>query len=232
MNGLRLLTAIVCCLSFLFGSVSPGAMGVSDKLLREQIDALVAEAYQTASEKFPCKIKTRGKPKMMRWEQVDRCLNEGAARVDWAELARRVRELAPGRSRDRVQMLRTMVEASLATRALRYEQVLALKKENVLLPLTHSVLKYLPADSLMDTAVVDKQGGTEIGTFWGVYNSEHTGGLFSGNTYDLSNFQYLDLKGEPQTPSASQLERDRYGVPWERARAQLGYRLILNEWDE
>ena len=230
MSGLRLL-GIVCFLSLVFGRVSPGARGVSDKLLREQIDALAAEAYQTASEKFPCKIKTRGKPKMMRWEQVDRCLNEGAARVDWAELARRVRELAPGRSRDRVQMLRTMVEASLTARALRYEQVLTLKKEDVLLPLTHSVLKYLPADSLMDTAVLDKQG-TEIGTFWGVYNSEHTGGLFSGNTYDLSNFQYLDLEGKPRTPSASQLERDRYGVLWERARAQPGYRLILNEWEE
>ncbi len=193
------------------------------KEVRDSIDVAVAEAYAVAAAGFPCKIKRRGKPRMMRWEEVDRCLNEAVSRVDWNGLALRldgVRASAQGYS---PADFSAAVEASLSAGALPFERLFATKDENILLPLTNSLLKFLPADSLMGLPVSDKFG-TQVGTFAGVYSYERTGGLTTANRYRLALFQYTDRNGNLQSAS-EKLLLDSFGVPWKDARSQPGFRL-------
>ena len=69
-----LLVAIFCA----FGGDSAARDDLANK-----VDAIIASAYGTVSEEFPCQVKARGKPKILRWEEVDRCLNRAVDRVDW-----------------------------------------------------------------------------------------------------------------------------------------------------
>ncbi|NWG14211.1 MAG: hypothetical protein HXY20_11820 [Acidobacteria bacterium] len=190
---------------------------------RDSIDAAVSEAYEAAAAAFPCKVKRRGRPRMMRWEDVDRCLNNAVSRVDWDELSRRlesVRASTPGYS---PAEFTAAVEASLSAGALTLERLFVIKDEKVLLPLTNSLLKYLPADSLMGLPVSDKVG-TQVGTFAGIYSYERTGGLATANKYRLTLFQYNDRNGNVQSPF-DKLLLDSFGVPWRDARSQPGFRL-------
>jgi len=204
------------------GGSAAGARDLSTEI-RNGIDAAIAEAYGAASSDFPCKVKKRRRPRMIRWEDVDRCLNQAAARVDWEALSERLARLradAQGVSETEFQ---AAVEASLASRALPFEQALAVKDENVLLPLTNSVLRFLPENSLTGLMVSDKTG-TKLGEFVGIYVYERLGGLASANTYRLFLFQYTDLNGNVQA-APDKLLLDSYGVPWKDAAAQPGFRL-------
>jgi hypothetical protein len=119
------------------------------------------------------------------------------------------------------------VEAALDAQALTYDKLFAVKNTNVLLPLTHSVLKYLPPDSLQDLPVFDRRG-TEVGTFAGAFPYERTGGLATANTYRLMLFQYRDRNGNMQSPS-DKLLLDSFGVPWKDAMSERGFRLPLEK---
>jgi hypothetical protein len=199
-----------------------GAQDVPADLV-SRIDSIVVELYQAASAGFPCEAKTRGKPKMLRWEDVDRCLNNAAARVDWEASSRRLSELAASFPKVTGNQFATAVEAAVAAHALRYEQLLKVRNPDALLPLTNTLLKYLPAGSLDSLPVTDKQG-TEVGTFAGTYAYERTGGLATANTYRLVLFQYKDPSGSMQT-AAGKLLLDSFGVPWKSALTQVGFRL-------
>jgi hypothetical protein len=191
--------------------------------MQGKIDELISGAYQTARAGMPCKQKPAGKARILHWQSVDRCLNDAAGRIDWEELTKKLENLRAGSGRLSRDELTAMVESSLSAQALTFEQVFDVSDERALLPLTNSLLRFLPADSLRDLPVFDRSG-TKVGAFAGLYTFERTGALASVNTYRLTLFQYEDLNGSVQSAS-DRLLLDSYGVPWKDARTQRGYRL-------
>ncbi len=211
---------------------SLAASGESQNLSEDhqaKVDALVVAAYESASEKFPCKVKDRGKPRMLRWQDVDRCLNEAYNRVDWEALSEQLQNL--GREGGYSENdLASAVESSLSAHAMTYDKVLKPKKIESLLPLTNSVLKYLPEDALLDYPVFDK-AGERIGTFSGPYGFDKKGGLTGANTYRMIIFQYKDPYGQVRSSSAGGkvLLLDSFGIPWKGAMSQPGFRLLSDK---
>jgi len=193
------------------------------KDVRDKVDELIGAAYKTAEAQFPCKVKPSGKAKIVRWEAVDRCLNDAAARVDWEELTKQLESLRAGSGRVSRDNFTDAVEAALSAHALPFEKVFLIKNEKALIPLTNSLLRFLPADSLRDLPVFDNRG-ERIGAFAGVYTFERKGALASANTYHLTLFQYADANGNVHS-AADRLLLDSYGVPWSAARQQRGFRL-------
>jgi hypothetical protein len=192
--------------------------------VKGKVESIVTGAYQMATAKFPCKLKSKGKPKMLRWQDVDRCLNAASDRVDWNAISGQLQNLRQT-SRMTWAELITAVESSMAAHALSYDKVFAVKDTKALLPLHNSLLKFLPPDSLQNVAVFTKSG-ERVGTFSGVYTFERSGELAAANSYRMSIFQYMDSKGDLQAPAASnRLLLDRYGVPWKDAISQPGFRL-------
>jgi hypothetical protein len=189
--------------------------------LQKQVDAVVQEAYQSATAKFPCELKARGKPKMLRWQSTDKCLNLAYERVDWEYISRRLQEIQEKGRNEPADFL-SAVEASLSAHAVIYDKVFKVKDDKALLPLSNSVLKFLPADSLMDLPVTDKTG-KKIGTFSGMYTFEKMGEI-SGTKQRHSLFQYKDVNGDMQS-SSDRLLLDSFGVSWKEAVQQRGFRL-------
>jgi len=190
--------------------------------LQAKVDQLISEAYRSAVIKFPCKLKTRGKAKMMRWEDVDKCLNNASDRVDWEELSGKLKAVGDKSGFQTIDMT-SAIESSLLTYAIPFEKVFRVKEIEALLPLSNSLLKYVPGDSLMDLPVYD-QSGERVGSFSGVYSYERSGGLMLANSFRIAVFQYTDLKGKIQTP-IGKLLMDSYGVPWKGVLKQPGFRL-------
>lgn len=193
------------------------------KDVKDKVDELIASAYRTAEQQFPCKVKPSGKARIVRWQQVDRCLNDAANRVDWEDLTKKLESIRAGSGRVSRGEFTDAVEASLSAHALPYEKVFLITNERALIPLTNSLLRFLPADSLRDLPVFDNSGA-RIGTFAGVYTFERKGALASANTYRLTLFQYADPNGNVHAAS-DKLLLDSYGVPWSAARPHLGFRL-------
>jgi hypothetical protein len=189
--------------------------------LQQQVDAVVQEMYQSASTKFPCELKAGGKPKMLRWQSADKCLNLAYERVDWEYISSRLQEIQK-KSRNESADFLSAVEASLSAHAVIYDKVFKVKDEKALLPLSNSVLKFLPVDSLMDLPVTDKTG-KKIGTFSGTYTFEKIGEI-SGTKQHHSLFQYTDVSGKMQS-SSDKLLLDSFGVAWKDAVQQRGFRL-------
>jgi hypothetical protein len=215
-SGTLVLCAVPLC---------PGTAVSQDRRaeLRSKLEEIATVAYQSASDRFPCEVKTRGKPRIMRWEGVDKCLNEAVDRVDWAALTSRIVALRQDSGAIGGIDFNAELEAALSAYALSFDKVFKVKNPDTLLPLTHSVLKFLPADSLADVTVFDKQGA-RMGTFAGTYVYERTGGLATANTYKLSRFQYRDSSGNIQS-AHEQLLLDSFGVPWKEVSASPGFRL-------
>jgi hypothetical protein len=188
------------------------------KALQTKLDSLATRIYATAATRLPCRIKTRGKPPMMRWQQVDRCFAQAVSVVDWQTASGDVSAIQREALGINDEDFRTAVEAALNAKALPFGRVFQSKNEEVLLPLTNSVLKYLPPHSLDEVPVFDK-AGDKIGFFAGVYAFE--------TSYRLSLFQYTDLEGNFQTAS-DRLLLDSYGVPWKNALNQRGFRLPVD----
>lgn len=193
-----------------------------------KIDSLIVAAYQTASGEFPCKPGTGGKPKMIKWQDLDKCLQKAEDSVDWESLAGQIEAL---RLEERLlrEDLSPIVESALSAHVIPYSQVITVKKKDILLPLTNSVLKFLPEDSLKGLPVFDKKLKKQIGTFFSSFTYEKRGGLSAANTYKLSYFQYNDLEGDLQAPTLNNsLLLDSFGVPWEDASSRPGFRLTSN----
>lgn len=197
--------------------------------LEAKVDSAIAGAYRSAATGFPCKVKAGGKPRMMRWQEVDRCLNDAAARVDWDTVSASLRGIRASAGIAAAGRFEALVQQALENHALAFDGVFAVKNADALLPLTHSVLKYLPGDSLLDLPVFDRRG-TAMGTFAGVFPYERTGGLASANTYRLMLFQYKDRNGNIQSPP-DKLLLDSFGVPWKEAMNQRGFRLPFEKLD-
>jgi hypothetical protein len=214
-------------LLILLCGIRPGSSAASGAELPKEavaaIDAAVLNAYRAASAGFPCQVKGRGKPKMMRWEQVDRCLNDAVNKVDWPAFSRQLEAARAGAAGITSSDFNAAVESSFAEHALLYESVFVVKASEILLPLTNSLLRFVPADSLNDLPVTDKVGN-QVGTFTGLYSYERSGGLASANMFRLVLFQYTDRNGQVQSAS-DRLLLDSFGVPWKDARARKGFRL-------
>jgi len=216
-------------LAALFAVVAWGQDAPVSKDLSAQIDAIVASAYRVAAEEFPCKVKTRNKPKMLRWEVIDRCLNGAAERIYWEGFSDSLKRLRAPLSDVSVAQFDAAVEASLSSHAIRFENLFTVKKNEGYLPLTNSMLKHLAPESLEGLPVIDK-AGTKLGAFAGVYSYERTGGLSSANSYRLMLFQYQDPQGNIQS-AAGRLLLDSYGVPWQEAMPHIGFRLSFDRLD-
>jgi len=196
--------------------------------LKKKVDEIVAQAYKEASVQFPCKLNTSGKAKMGRWKDVENCVNPAHDLVDWdghAEALKKIRE------DERVlhEVLAAAVEAALTEQALSFDRIFLVKEKvagEALLPLSNSLLKFLPEKSLAELTVFNKKGDL-LGTFVGIYSFERSGGLEILSGYYIVNFQYADLFGSTQTPGERFL-LDSYGVPWRDARVQPGFRLPSN----
>jgi hypothetical protein len=118
----------------------------------------------------------------------------------------------------------------MSAHAIPYNRVFKVKKKDALLPLSNTVLKFLPDGSLMDLPVFSKRLKEQIGTFAGAFTYERSGGLSAATTYRLSMFQYKDTKGDLQMPSLqNRLLLDSFGVPWEEASTQPGFRLTIDK---
>ena len=164
---------------------------------------------------------------MMRWEQVDRCLADAVNKVDWAAFSRQLETARSNAKEISASDFNAAVDASLLEHALPYESVFTIKSDKILLPLTNSVLRYVPPESLMGLPVTDK-AGTEVGTFSGLYSYERSGGLASANMFRLVLFQYTDRSGKAQS-SPDRLLLDSFGVPWKDAALKKGFRLTMEK---
>jgi hypothetical protein len=197
--------------------------------VKKKVDAVVARAYEEAGAKFPCRLNTSGKAKMGRWKDVENCVNPAHDLVDWdghAEALKKIRE------EERVprEELAGAVEAALTNRAILYDKVFLVKEkeaDQALLPLSNSLLKFLPEKSLAEFAVYNKTGDL-LGVFLDAYSFERSGGLEILTGYRMVSFQYTDLHGNAQAPGERFLV-DSYGVPWRDARQKPGFRLPSNK---
>jgi hypothetical protein len=212
-------TVLIYALLAVFEGRGSGQSSLED--LRAKVDTVVAAAYQSALARFPCELKAKGKAKMLRWQDVEKCLNSANDRVDWEDLSRQLRQIRENGGFQTID-LTSAVESSLSAQALPYSKVFSVKDIDALLPLSSSLLKFLPADSLVDLPVYDKSG-KRIGTFSGVYTFEKVGEI-SGVRHRHSLFQYTDMNGNIQA-SPDLLLLDSFGIPWKGAISQPGFRL-------
>jgi hypothetical protein len=222
-------SACICFISGLCAVESPCQYITTEA--EAKIDSLIVAAYQSAVEEFPCKVKASGNPRMIRWKDIEKCLNDAEDRVDWESLHRQIETLRVDGGFLQSDMLEA-VESALSAHAIPYARVFKVNKEDALLPLSNTVLKFLPSDSLMDLPVFEKRTRKQIGTFSGTFTYEKSGGLSAANSYKLAFFQYTDMKGDLQTPVVRNLLLDSYGVPWEDASSQLGFRLTSNKLND
>jgi hypothetical protein len=189
---------------------------------------VIVTAYQSATAEFPCKLKAGGKPKMLRWQDVENCLNGADAEVDWEDLSQQLQNLRQNGGFSKID-ISLAVESALSAHAIPYDKVFSVKNADALLPLSNTLLKFLPADSLQNLAVFDKSGA-RVGTFAGGYSFDKSGGLTAAHNYRMSMFQYTDLRGSIQSPAiGSKLLLDSFGVPWKDAVSQPGFRLTADK---
>lgn len=208
---------------FLLAGLTGAAFGQGPREeVRAAVDAVVGEAYRAAAADFPCKTKTRGKGKVIRWQDVEKCVNYAHDRVDWEALSARIRTIGQKAGLEGAEVA-AEIEASLTAQAIPFGAIYVVKEAGARLPLSNSFLKFLPPGSLLDLPVYNQKGDL-LGSFSGVYFFERSGGLSTATGYRMPNFQYKDLNGEMQAPSEAFLI-DLYGVPWKDAESQPGFRL-------
>jgi hypothetical protein len=224
----RLKPALCACLASCFFLATAAGQTLTP-VFEAKIDTLIAAAYQTAAERFPCNVKAGGGLRMIRWQDLEKCLNDAEDRIDWNGLTRQIEALRQEGGFSRADVYEA-VESSMSAHAITYDRVLKVKKKNALLPLSNTVLKFLPDGSLMDLPVYSKRLKEQIGTFAGAFTYEKAGGLSAASTYRLSMFQYRDPSGDLQTPAiVNRLLLDSFGVPWKEASSQPGFRLTIDK---
>jgi len=189
--------------------------------IKAKVDVVISEAYQSASAVLPYKLKAGGKPKMLSWQGIEKCFYKAYERIDWDGLAKKIKKIRDEGRYQRIDVLNA-IEASLSEHALPFNKIFLVKNTEALLPLSNSILRSLPEDSLMNLPVYDKSG-KQVGTFAGSYTYEKMGNI-SGNMQRHSLFQYTDMNGKIHS-SSDRLLLDSYGVPWKDAMSQPGFRL-------
>jgi hypothetical protein len=215
-------TIVICSTGFATAGFGQGSMGE----MRGKVDAVIAQAYESAAEQFPCRLRTRGKVNMVRRPDLDRCLNYAYDRVDWKTVSSRILEIREQYGFQEIDIV-DLIETSLSSKTIPYDRVFDIREENAFLPLSNSLLKFLP-DGSFDGMPVYSSEGELLGMFAGVYSYEKRGGLSSADSFQLIYFQYVDFDGKVHTPSERFL-LDSYAVPWKEAMYKTGFRLPSNE---
>lgn len=126
------------------------------------------EAIRVESE-IPVKLKTRGKPRVGKWEKVDEVLSEIGEKLGAVAC-----EFTFG------ELFQTKEQAELY------------------FPLTNTVLRVVPEGSLMGLTVFAKDG-TALGAFSNRVRYERAGGLQVNNSYSIYYFQYTDMVDKLQS---------------------------------
>ena len=153
------------------------AMFLASNALAQECEQIVAEL------KIPVKLKTRGKPRVGKWEKVDEVLND---------LGRRLESVAC---------------------ELTFGDLFRNKKEDeMLFPLTNTVLRTVPESSLVGVEVLNQEGET-LGTYANRVPYERSGGLQLKKSYTTYYFQILDSAEKLQSVG-HQLLLDNYVVRW------------------
>jgi len=217
-----LVKSIVLCCVVLASIAFPAAGQTPSSQIKSRVDAVVSKAYETALTQFPCKVKANGKPKMVRWQDVAKCLNYAHDRVDWEDVSQQLQAIRKEFGVQANEVL-NIAESCLASHTVPFEKVFIVKDERALLPLSNSLLKFLPEGSLPDLPVFERALKKEVGTFAGLYSFDKSGEL-SGNRNRLVLFQYADSKGNIHS-AGERLLLDQFGVPWKEAKTQPGFRL-------
>jgi hypothetical protein len=141
--------------------------------------------------------------------------------VNWEDVSGQFQKL---REAYRIQSseIISMAERSLSAHAIPFNQLFEVKSKNAQLPLSSSLLKFLPENSLEDLPIFDAFG-KKIGAFTGVYHFEKIGEI-SGRVNRIALFQFTDSAG---TVSAApeRLLFDSFGVLWTDAENQAGFRM-------
>lgn len=161
----------------------------------------------------PRKIKTRGKPKMARWEDVDATLADAQSKLDIGSLLRELLgpALAPGKAIPAA--LQAELDQVLSQYPVSYAQLFVVEDPDVLFPLTNNVLR-LGSDGTLDGLQIFDKTGFSLGEYAGKYVFEKSGGLSSGASgYRLTYFQYKDNVGEIR-PSGNINLLDTFAVRW------------------
>ena len=130
----------------------------------------------------PQRLKTRGKPKRARWEKVDEVL----AKVS--------KEL----------------ESTSCT--VTFSQLFEVRSDEVLFPITNSILKLSP-EGIFEGVTVYTSDGDALGEFVGRALYQRSGGLYASKSYALVFFQYRGSDGELHS-SGHDLLLDRFLVRW------------------
>ena len=219
--------------SFLFFLVClvpamPVSGQISREALKEKVDEIVATAYKEASAKFPCRLRTSGRARMGDWRDVENCVNPAHDLVDWEGHVAALRKIRED-GRISHEDLAAVLETSLTEQTILYDKVFQVRERDAIearLPLSNSLLKFLPENSLTELPVYSKDGEL-LGSFLEAYPFDRSGGLTILSEYRRMNFQYNDLRGNPQSPTMVFLV-DSFGVPWRDARLQPGFRLPSN----
>jgi sporulation protein YlmC with PRC-barrel domain len=219
---MKIVAKSFCLISvFMLVLANPGLCQTSQDNLNAKVDEIVLEAYKSVSTAFPCKLKAGGKPKMLSWQAIEKCFFKAYNRIDWEGVSQKLKKIREEGRYQRADVYNA-VEAALTARALKFDEVFTVKNEIALLPLSNSLLRSLPEESLINLPVYDKSG-KQIGTFSGNYIFEKMGDI-SGNLQKYSLFQYTDANGKIHS-SSDRLLLDSFGVPWKDAKLQRGFRL-------
>ena len=212
-------SALVC--SFLVYCSCAAFSQSETKALETKVDDIVISAYKIASSQFPCKLGVSGNQKRLDWKKIEACMNNAYEKVNWEDVSDQLRKL---REHYRVQSseLNSMAERFLAAHAIPFNQVFVVKSKNAQLPLSSSLLKFLPENSLQDLPIFDSFG-KKIGVFTGVYYFEKIGEI-SGRVNRIALFQFTDPY-DKVTAAPERLLLDSFGVPWKDAANQAGFRM-------
>ena len=132
----RLKIVLGACLTAGF-CIAPCFSQELTSVIETKIDTLIVSAYRTAAEEFPCKMKTSGKLKMIKWQDVEKCLNDAEERIDWEDLTRQIEALREEGNFSRVDVYEA-VESSMSAHAITYDRVFNVKKKDALLPLSNT----------------------------------------------------------------------------------------------
>ena len=165
---------------------------VSSLLVTFFAGSLLADDCESirAEFKVPVNLKTRGKPKVGKWEKVDEVLNGVAQNLETVAC-----EFAFG------ELFRNKNEGELY------------------FPLTNTVVRLVPEESLAGVEVFNKEGEA-LGVYSNRVRYERSGGLQWKQSYETYYFQFTDSAGKLQSVG-HQLLLDSYVVRWMDIRGKV-----------